>query len=245
MSLLEIKNLQVSFQTEQGVLPVLRDLALSVEEHEIFVLLGRSGCGKTTLLRTIGGFLKPDDGNVLFNGQKITAPSIERMMIFQSFDQLFPWFTLRENILYALKKTKTDPSTHEEISANAIHDTGLAGFENLYPASLSGGMKQRGAIARALALHAKLLLMDEPFSSLDYANRQHLYRLLGEINKTRGTTVLLVTHDIEEALCLGDRIAVFDTEAHHIGETFPRKDCDAETLRRLLNDETAAGGLLV
>ena len=90
MSLLEMKNLHVSFPMEQRALPVLRDLTLSVDEHEVFVLLGRSGCGKTTLLRTIGGFLKPDDGNVLFNGQKITAPSIERMMIFQSFDQLFP-----------------------------------------------------------------------------------------------------------------------------------------------------------
>ena len=243
MSMLELENLQVSFQTEQGALPVLRDLTLFVEEHEIFVLLGRSGCGKTTLLRTIGGFLTPDGGSIRLNKQAITAPSIERMMIFQSFDQLFPWFTLRENILYALKKTGTDPSTHEETAKKALRDTGLAGFENRYPAALSGGMKQRGAIARALALHAKLLLMDEPFSSLDYANRQHLYRLLLQINKTRGTTILLVTHDIEEALRLGDRIAVFDPDAHRIGQTFSRDDCDTETLRKLLGDKATTDGL--
>ena len=242
MSLLEIKNLHVSFTINQNPLPVLRDLSLSVSEHEIFVLLGRSGCGKTTLLRTIGGFLKPDNGSIQLNGQEITTPSIERMMIFQSFDQLFPWFTLLDNILYALKKTDTNPSTHEERARNAIRDAGLSGFENRYPAALSGGMKQRGAIARALALHAKLLLMDEPFSSLDYANRQHLYQLLRNINQTYGTTILLVTHDIEEALQLCDRIAIMDPDAHHIGQTFLRKDCDTETLRRLLGDEDATDG---
>ena len=106
-------------------------------------------------------------------------------------------------------------------------------------------MKQRGAIARALALNAKLLLMDEPFSSLDYANRQHLYQLLRNINKTHGTTILLVTHDIEEALQLGDRIAVFDPDAHRIGQTFPRDDCDMETLRNMLGDDEGTGDLTV
>ena len=232
MSLLTVNNLSVSFPHDNTRLPVLQDLSLSVQAHEIFVLLGESGCGKTTLLRTIGGFQKADNGEILFDNMPLDKPSKERMMIFQSFDQLFPWFTLRENLLYALKKTGTKKDDAETLAENALRDTGLLEFRNHYPASLSGGMKQRGAIARALAVRSKLLLMDEPFSSLDEGNRQHLYQLVQRLRQSHGTTILLVTHDIEEALLIGDRIAILDHNTHHVEHIFRKEACSAGTLRQ-------------
>ncbi len=189
---------------------VLNGLDLAVNEGEFFVILGQSGCGKSTLLRLLGGFDAPDGGSVTLGEAPITVPNKDLMMVFQSFDQLFPWFTLQKNIAYALRKTgvETNATHAAALSQKSLDEVGLGAFAKSYPHQLSGGMKQRAALARALALHPRVLLMDEPFSSLDYLTRQSAQNTLRALWKTSGAAVVLVTHDIEEALCLGQRIAI-------------------------------------
>lgn len=235
----EIDRLSFHFEKDGRAYPVLDELTLTIKKGEFFVLLGQSGCGKTTLLRCLGGFLKPAKGLIRLNGQPTTAPSLERMMIFQSFDQLFPWFTLKENIVYALKKTGIPSKTGVKKAMEYLELTGLGGFENQYPAFLSGGMKQRGVIARALALEPSILLMDEPFSSLDYLTRQSIQALVKELTKKTGCTVLLVTHDIDEALLLGDRIGILDKKSHGISSVYSVAALEKETLYRELIKELA------
>ena len=230
MSLLTADHLCMSFRSAAASRTVLQDLSLTLADGERFVLLGESGCGKTTLLRCLAGFLTPDVGTVSMRGIACDAPSADRVMIFQSFDQLFPWFTLKENLLYAIKKTGGNMHQADAMVRTALADTGLQDYADDYPAALSGGMKQRGAIARALALNASLLLMDEPFSSLDYLSRQQMYQLLEDLQKKHGTTLLIVTHDVTEALSIGDRIAVFDKDLHRIGQIFTADRCDEQTL---------------
>lgn len=235
--MLNVNNLSLSFTKDNKELPILKDVSLTIENGEFFVLLGQSGCGKTTLLRCLGGFLKPLSGSVSLDGHPVTQPSRESMMVFQSFDQLFPWFTLKENIVYALKKSGVPSNESEEKALKFLSLTGLAGFENQYPASLSGGMKQRGAIARALALEPSILLMDEPFSSLDYLTRQSIQALVKDLTKKTGCTVLLVTHDIDEALLLGDRIGILDKKTKKISSVYSASGCNKEELRSKLIKE--------
>lgn len=235
--MLEINNLSLSFTKDKEALPVLKDVSFSIEKGEFFVLLGQSGCGKTTLLRCLGGFLTPDSGSVNLDKRPVTRPSRESMMVFQSFDQLFPWFTLKENIVYALKKSGIPAKEAAERALKFLALTGLTGFENQYPASLSGGMKQRGAIARALALEPSILLMDEPFSSLDYLTRQSIQSLVKNLVKETGCTVLLVTHDIEEALLLGDRIGILDKKTKRISSIYASSAYEKEELRQKLIKE--------
>ena len=233
----DVKNLSVSFQKAGETFSVLEELSLSIPTGEFFVLLGESGCGKTTLLRSLGGFLKPDSGTIKIDEQIVTAPSKERMMVFQGFDQLFPWFTLEENIVYALKKCGISKKEAISTAKEYLSMTGLSGFEHQYPAALSGGMKQRGALARALALKPSILLMDEPFSSLDYLTRQNIQKLVKELTKKIGCTVFLVTHDIEEALILGDRIGILDKKTKKISSFYTLTDTNKEDLRSTLIKE--------
>ena len=238
---LKLNQIKKSFAKDGEIFPVLGGVSMSVGEGEFFVLLGRSGCGKTTLLRTVGGFLTPDAGEVLLDGERVTEPGTAQMMVFQDFNQLFPWMTLKKNITYALKKARPQ-MTKEERKKAALHfiaAAGLSGFENQYPAGLSGGMKQRGALARALALTPKVLLMDEPFSSLDYLSRQTARQTVQRMAAETGCTVLLVTHDIEEAAELGDRIGVLDAGTHrlsavYVAAEFDSKELLVETLKREL-----------
>ena len=239
--LLKLNQIKKNFVKDGECFPVLDDISVSIGEGEFFVLLGRSGCGKTTLLRTVGGFLTPDAGEVLLDGERVTEPGTVQMMVFQDFNQLFPWMTLKKNITYALKKARPQ-MTKEEREKTALHfiaAAGLSGFENQYPAGLSGGMKQRGALARALALTPKVLLMDEPFSSLDYLSRQTARQTVQRMAAETGCTVLLVTHDIEEAAELGDRIGVLDAGTHrlsavYVAAEFDSKELLVETLKREL-----------
>lgn len=220
--LLELKNLSKKFEKDGAQFAVLEEVSLGLKEGEFFVLLGRSGCGKTTLLRCMGGFLKPDAGEVLLSGKKVEEPGTECMMVFQDFNQLFPWMTLKKNLTYVMKKAFPSMS-REERDAKALEflkKAGLEGFENQYPAALSGGMKQRGALARALVLSPKLLLMDEPFSSLDYLSRQTARETVQKMAEQTGCTIFLVTHDIDEAVALGDRIGILDVATHRISKIF-------------------------
>jgi NitT/TauT family transport system ATP-binding protein len=191
---------------------------LAVGEGERLVVLGPSGCGKSSLLKAIAGFLKPVEGRISLRGREVHGPGPDRAMVFQEFDQLFPWKTVRQNLLFALAMTgKRGPLALA--SANRSLDmVGLAKMADDYPHTLSGGMKQRAAIARALAMGSELVLMDEPFAALDPITRKHMQdELLGLWLRARFTMVF-VTHSIEEALLLGSRILVLSPRPGQIVE---------------------------
>lgn len=215
---LQIKNIYKSFKNETTVTKVLEDITFSTNQGEFVSILGQSGCGKSTLLRIIGGFEKPDNGAIYKNEAKIAKPSKDIMMIFQDEHQLFPWKTLKENIIYAIKKTATnyDRSIASEKTSYSLNETGLDDFADHYPGQLSGGMKQRAALARALALDSSVLLMDEPFSSLDYFNRKNSQEFLLKFWEKNKTTILFVTHDIDEALMLSQKIVILNKHSHKI-----------------------------
>jgi len=204
--IIEIRSLNKSYEDYQ----VLYNLSLKIWPGELICVIGPSGCGKSTLLNLIGGFVKGDQGEILLNGLLVEKPSRQCIMVFQEFDQLFSWQTVRHNIEFPLKKAP-DRLTNQEIRTRVDHYlamVNLSDFGDYYPNQLSGGMKQRTALARALALSPQLLLMDEPFGSLDAQTKRDLQDTLLKIKeKTRATTVF-VTHDIREALYLADRIVV-------------------------------------
>ncbi len=194
---------------------VLKDFSMEVEKGEIISILGASGCGKTTALNVIGGFEKTDSGQVLLGGEKIKAPSFSMIMVFQDSHQLFPWLDLHDNIALPVKKRykKQPKAFYEKKIADMLVQVGLEGYGNYYPHELSGGMRQRGAIARALASEPDLLLMDEPFANVDAITRDSLQDLLLGIWREKGLTVVFVTHDIEEALYISDRILIMGKES--------------------------------
>ncbi len=212
--ILEADGLWKSF----GGQTVLADVSFTVQSGETLAFVGRSGCGKTTLLRMLAGFLPPDAGAVRLDGQPSPAPDKDKLMIFQSFDQLFPWFSLRGNIQYALKKTRPalGKRAARELALQCLADMGLEGAEEKYPYQLSGGMKQRGALARAMALSPKVLLLDEPFSSLDILSRERAHASLQTLKQATGAAVILVTHDLQEACALASRIFVMKAEVRGI-----------------------------
>ncbi len=185
----------------------IRDLDLWVGENEFVSLLGPSGCGKSTFLLLAAGLDGPSRGVVLFNGQPVEGPSEKRGMVFQTYT-LYPWLTVEENIRFGLAKSGLTLREQRARVDEFIGLVGLKGFEKAYPKHLSGGMRQRAAIARALAYRPQMLLMDEPFGALDAQTRRLMQELLVNVWETHRTTVLFVTHDIEEALLLSDRVYV-------------------------------------
>ena len=222
---LVIENLTKTFYAGDRRINALEQIDFKVRSGELINLIGPSGCGKSTLLRCIAGFEKPTEGRIRLNGQKIDAPGVERIMVFQSFDQLFPWFTVQENIMFALKVTKMAKTNGErkEIAHSYLKMVGLAGFAGFYPHQLSGGMKQRVAIARALSVQPQILLMDEPFGSLDAMTRLTLQEELIRIWEETKVTIIFVTHNIEEAIILGDRIVVMGSNPGRIKEVITNK----------------------
>lgn len=204
-----IDQVEKSFHTGSGKekLQVLDKVSLSVEKGEIIALLGPSGCGKSTLLNIAAGFEKPDQGLALFLGDPIRSPSPDRGVVFQS-SVLMPWLTVKENIAFGLKLKKLERNSIDVKCENIIQLVGLNGFEHYYPHRLSGGMQQRVALARALVLEPRMLLLDEPFAALDAQTRMAMQELLLAIVKKLNPTVLFVTHDVEEALLLSDRVFI-------------------------------------
>jgi NitT/TauT family transport system ATP-binding protein len=198
-----------------GALDVLSDLSLIVGAREIVSIVGPSGCGKTTLLRCVGGLNHLNGGSIHIDGQRVEKPLPSVSMVFQHFG-LFPWRNLWNNIAYGLKLKKTpNDEIHRRVS-DAIELVGLKGFENSYPHQLSGGMQQRAGLARALVMEPKLLLMDEPFSAIDAQTREQLQFELLRIWDQRPTAMMFVTHAIDEAVLMGDRVIVLAGRPSHV-----------------------------
>jgi len=193
----------------------LEDISLEIRDREFLALLGPSGCGKSTLLYLIGGFLPVEKGRILLDGKPVASPGPDRGIVFQHF-ALFPWKSVRQNVLYGLERMDLARAEREKRAQSFIDLVGLTGFEDSYPSQLSGGMKQRAAIARTLAFDPKILLMDEPFGALD-AQTRHLMQteLLGIWQRSR-KTVIFVTHDVQEAVYLADRVAVMSARPGRI-----------------------------
>jgi NitT/TauT family transport system ATP-binding protein len=201
-----------------GSTEALADVSFSVAEGEFCCVVGPSGCGKTTLLRAIAGLDDPDAGSILVGGDPVTGPGLDRGMVFQEY-ALFPWRTVRGNVRFGLDRPACDCADCETRVRELIDLVGLDGFEDAYPKELSGGMKQRVGIARALAVDPEILLMDEPFASVDARTRDHLHAELLDIWARTEQTVVFVTHDIDEAVTLADRVVVMDADPGTVQST--------------------------
>lgn len=209
MSKLRIETVSRVFPGVRGGEPTraLEPATLNVEDNDFITILGPSGCGKSTLLRIVAGLDQPTTGSVLLDGVAVREPGPDRGMVFQSYT-LFPWLTVRQNICFGLREKGVPEKNQAEIAAHFIEQVGLRGFENHFPKMLSGGMQQRTALARALANDPKILLLDEPFGALDNQTRALMQELLLGIWEQHKKTVLFVTHDIDEAIFMANRVLV-------------------------------------
>ena len=242
--LIEVKGCRQAYHKDANAdLVVLDDVNLTLHEGEIVALLGRSGSGKSTLLRIVSGLLKPTAGSVTWRGKQVDGPTDGVAMVFQSF-ALFPWLTVQENVEIGLQARSVPRARRETLSEAAIDMIGLGGFENAYPKELSGGMRQRVGLARALVVHPDLLLMDEPFSALDVLTAETLRTDLIDLwmdGKLPVKSVLMVTHNIEEAVLMCDRILVFQSNPGRVANELkvpfphPRNRLD-EDFRQMVDD---------
>jgi NitT/TauT family transport system ATP-binding protein len=228
-----IEGISKHYDAEGGVVRALENVSFDVDDGEFVCIVGPSGCGKTTLFRIIAGLDDATDGAVYLGGDRVDGPTPDMGVVFQEY-HLFPWRTVRGNVAFGLEKGDVPEPDRRERVAELVELVGLEGFEDSYPKALSGGMKQRVAIARALAADPALLLMDEPFGAVDAQTREMLQRELLEIWAATGKTVLFVTHDVEEAIKLADRIVVMAKEPGRVDEVVdvdlprPRSRSDAE-----------------
>ena len=225
------QNLSVDFQTESGPLRVVDDVSLSIHESEFICVVGPSGCGKTTLMNVLAGFVKPTQGQVLLDGQPVQGPGRDRGVIFQEYG-VFPWLTVEQNIQFGLKlgSSKTPASERDAVCRKYLALMGLTDFAKAFPKTLSGGMRQRLAIARAYAAQPEFLLMDEPFGALDAQTRSKMQNLLLEVLEREGKTVMMITHSVDEAVYLASRIVVVTARPARIKEIievpfgYPRRE---------------------
>jgi ABC-type nitrate/sulfonate/bicarbonate transport system ATPase subunit len=217
VSTLAIEGVGRTFPGVNGGKPTLalQPTTLQVAHNDFITVLGPSGCGKSTLLRIVAGLDAPSVGRVLLDGQAVTGPGADRGMVFQSYT-LFPWLTVRQNICFGLREKGMPAAQQGETAKRFIEEVGLAGFESHFPKQLSGGMQQRVALARALANDPKILLLDEPFGALDHQTRALMQELLLSIWELHKKTVLFVTHDIDEAIFMANRCAVFSARPGRI-----------------------------
>jgi NitT/TauT family transport system ATP-binding protein len=221
-------------KTYPGGVEALNDISLDFPEGKLTTLLGPSGCGKTTLLKIIAGLLPATRGEVLVEGRPVTGPGPERAFVFQDF-ALMPWATVVRNVAFGLELRGMARSEREAVAARYIEQMGLRGFESKYPHELSGGMRQRVGLARALAVNAKVLMMDEPFSAVDEQTRRKFQEDLLELVADERKTFIFVTHSIEEAVYVSDRIVLLHrrpSRVHAIIEPNIRRDVDPEQIRR-------------
>ena len=217
MPRLSIERVSRTFPGARGGPPTraLEEITLAVEDNDFIAILGPSGCGKSTLLRIVAGLDAGSSGRVLLDGEAVQRPGPDRGMVFQSYT-LFPWLTVRENIGFGLRERGVPAPQRDPVVADYVERMGLDGFENHFPRELSGGMQQRTALARALANDPKILLLDEPFGALDHQTRSLMQELLLQTWEADRKTVLFVTHDIDEAIFMANRVAVFSARPGRI-----------------------------
>jgi NitT/TauT family transport system ATP-binding protein len=215
----QFDHVSLFFETPKGKLTVVDDVSYAIDDGDFIAVIGPSGCGKTTMMSMLAGFQKPSTGSVLFDGQPVKGPGPERGVIFQEYG-VFPWLTARQNIAFGLqlKANHVPLSEREQICEHYLELMGLSDFANSYPKHLSGGMRQRLAIARAYAVKPQFLLMDEPFGALDAQTRANMQNLLLKVLATEGKTVMLITHSVEEAIYLASRIVVVTARPARIKE---------------------------
>ena len=218
MTKLRIDNVVLRFEQKGGpAVTALDGISLDVDDQEFAVIVGPSGCGKSSLLRLVAGLNTATSGAIYLDGKRVTRPGKERGMVFQSYT-LFPWLTVRENVEFGLTVAKVPADERARIARRFLGEVRLEGFEQAYPKQLSGGMMQRVALARALANDPEILLMDEPFGALDSQTRSLMQELLLSIWEHSHKTVLFITHDIDEAILLGDRVYVMTARPGRIKE---------------------------
>lgn len=245
---LELKDLGFSYETRKGKYQVFRNLDLTVCSNEFFCIIGPSGCGKTTLLNILAGFEQPTEGQVTEDGEPINGVSPKRALVFQQ-DAVFPWLTVRKNIEYGLRFKEVAEDERRRKVQELVETVGLTGFEDAYPRELSGGMRKRVDLARSLACDPRILLMDEPFGSLDAITKERLQLEVTAIWERHRTTIVFITHDLEEALFLGDRVAImqhikanipfriFDVPFARPRTMYLREDPQFQSMRRRLIEE--------
>lgn len=251
--LLQVQNVSLEYRTPERVVRATHEVSFEVDQGDRFVLLGPSGCGKSTLLKAVAGFIKPSAGEIRLAGTRISEPGPDRIVVFQEFDQLPAWKTVIENVMFPLLASRTlkRPEALER-ARYYLDKVGLTAFAEAYPHTLSGGMKARVAIARALAMQPKILLMDEPFAALDALTRRKMQEELLELWQEVRFTLLFVTHSIEEALVVGNRILLLSPHPGRVRAEINSHQYDlkslggvdfqasAQRIHRLLFDEGEA-----
>ena len=234
--LLTVDGVTLQYRTKESLVTATYRVSFNLFRSDRFVVLGPSGCGKSTLLKAVGGFLQPTEGRISLNGSHVSGPGPDRVFVFQEFDQLLPWKTVKENIVFALTAGgKWSRAQAEERALHFIAKVNLTAFASSYPHTLSGGMKQRVAIARGMAMEPQILLMDEPFAALDALTRARMQEELLQLWEDTRFTVLFVTHSIPEAIRVGNRILLMSA---HPGQV------KAEINSRGADDVDASGRLL-
>lgn len=208
---IEIQDVSFDYVDRRTCFTALQHINLNIREGEFICILGSSGCGKSTLLSLLSGLNRAKEGRILVNGEEIKGPGIDRAVVFQQYS-LFPWQTVKENVLFGIKQSgkKYSRKEREELALQYVESVGLLNAKDRYPSQLSGGMKQRVAVARALALQSDVLLLDEPFGAIDPKLRLELQELVSKLCVEHKKTVVFITHDIDEAILLGDRIVVME-----------------------------------
>jgi NitT/TauT family transport system ATP-binding protein len=217
--MLRVERLSKTYGEGDTAVSAIGDVSFDVPEKEFVCIVGPSGCGKTTLLKCISGLLRPSSGTVYLHDRAITAPPEQMALVFQEYNRsLFPWMSVRQNVAFPLRRRKLRKAQVRELVEDAVASVGLMRFVDRYPWELSGGMQQRVAIARALAYQPEILLMDEPFASVDAQTRGDLEDLILEVRRRYGITVVFVTHDIDESVYLGHRIVVLTRSPSQVQE---------------------------
>ena len=235
--MLKVDHLGKSYGEGDDAVQAVGDLDFEVAEKEFVCIVGPSGCGKTTLLKCMSGLLAPSQGEVVLDGERVDGPPKKMALVFQEYSRsLFPWMSVEENVAFPLRNRDVSGDEADRLVEDAIESVGLEGADERYPWELSGGMQQRVAIARALAYQPEILLMDEPFASVDAQTRADLEDLILEVRNKYGVTVVFVTHDIDESVYLGDRIVVLTPSPTEVQEVLdvdlprPRDQVDTKEL---------------
>ena len=233
--MLAVRGVTLQYRSHNQLVTATYRVSFQVAESDRFVILGPSGCGKSTLLKAVGGFIHPTEGEILLDGVPVKSPAPDRVFVFQEFDQLLPWKTVKDNIVFALTASgKLRRRSAGERATLLLQKVKLSEFASSFPHTLSGGMKQRAAIARALAMEPRILLMDEPFAALDALTRAQMQDELLQLWSETHFTVLFVTHSISEALRIGTRILVLSAHPGQVRAELNGGECNEAQLRELL-----------